>query len=287
MKTQLQYLPESALSPLARAGVLIKNLKNLTSENDCNSSGPHRDAHYLLVLATQGWFNLTLDFEEIVVTAPALLVILPGQVHQILQVTDPQGWTISFDSSLMDKEVEMVLAKGMRGPLLLTAQTAFYEQVLALLHLLSDLHSGKAEAYTGRTTQSLLGALLSLVAGQLVNHPPISKKPKRCATFIEQTFTQLLHRHYSTWKKPSQYAAALALSVAHLNDTIKGITGASVSSHIQQRAILEAKRLLYFTERSVKDIGYEVGYDEAVYFGKLFKKVTGLTPLQFRQQFRN
>ena len=67
---------------------------------------------------------------------------------------------------------------------------------------------------------------------------------------------------------------------------MKALTGFPVSVHIQQASILEAKRLLYFTDKSVKEVSYEVGYDEPVYFGKLFKKVTNLTPLQFRQQFR-
>lgn len=50
---------------------------------------------------------------------------------------------------------------------------------------------------------------------------------------------------------------------------------------------MEAKRLLYFTDNTVKEIAYEVGYDEPVYFGKLFKKITKLTPLEFRKKFRD
>ncbi|MCZ8216998.1 MAG: helix-turn-helix domain-containing protein, partial [Cyclobacteriaceae bacterium] len=73
----------------------------------------------------------------------------------------------------------------------------------------------------------------------------------------------------------------------HLNDTVKAFTSNSVSTHIQQISILEAKRQLYFTNKSVKEIAYDLGYDEPVYFGKLFKKITNHTPLAFRQQFRD
>jgi AraC family transcriptional regulator, transcriptional activator of pobA len=83
------------------------------------------------------------------------------------------------------------------------------------------------------------------------------------------------------------YASALSITVSHLNDTIKELTNFPVSIHIQNASILEAKRLLYFSDNSIKEIGYEIGYDDAVYFGKLFKKITSLTPLQFRQQFRD
>ena len=98
---------------------------------------------------------------------------------------------------------------------------------------------------------------------------------------------KLTKEHFKIWKQPAQYAAALSISTAHLNDTVKSLTGSPVSVHIQEASIMEAKRLLYFTANSVKEIAYEVGYEEPVYFGKLFKKVTNLTPLEFRKKFRD
>ncbi|UOQ69628.1 helix-turn-helix domain-containing protein [Hymenobacter volaticus] len=166
-------------------------------------------------------------------------------------------------------------------------QSPFYARVVALLSLLTDCQADLANAYSGRTLQTLFITLLSLVAGQLT--PDSAAVPARegRGPQIERAFQQLLRQHYAQWKQPAQYAAALNITVAHLNDTVKALTGTSVSAHLQQRAILEAKRLLGFTDRSVKEIGYALGYDEPVYFGKLFKKVTGLTPQQFRYQFRD
>ena len=144
-----------------------------------------------------------------------------------------------------------------------------------------------ADAYSGRTQQTLLLALLSLVAGQLAPEPNAVPAREGRGPQIERAFQQLLRQHFAQWKQPAQYAVALHISVAHLNDMVKSRTGLSVSGHVQQRAILEAKRLLGFTAQSVKEIGYALGYDEPVYFGKLFKKVTGMTPQQFRRQFRD
>ena len=78
------------------------------------------------------------------------------------------------------------------------------------------------------------------------------------------------------------YAKCLNISTPYLNECVKRTTGYSVSYHIHQRVILEAKRLLYHSDKSVKEIAGELGYDDYSYFIRLFVKVTGMTPLTFR-----
>lgn len=264
----------------------IKNFQDETAQPEHDQFTPHRDTHYLLALVTQGAARLNLDFEEVTVAAPALLIVFPGQVHYFLEQHDLRGWAISFDPTLMEPDFEPVLSRGNTGPLPLQASTPFYGQLTALMELLEGLMSNATDAYTSRTASALLKGLLSLIAGQLNTASADVAAKLRRAVLIEQGFRQLLEQHFIDWKQPAQYADQLAITVSHLNDTVKEVTGLSVSTHIQQRAILEAKRLLYFTQHSAREIGYELGYDEPVYFGKLFKKVTGLTPLAFRQQFR-
>jgi AraC family transcriptional regulator, transcriptional activator of pobA len=286
MKKTLPIL-QFELSPLAKAGVLVQNLRNQDSAGEHPVSAPHRDAHYLLLLATRGRFVLHLDFEEVVIEEPALLLVAPAQVHHIRSIEEPQGWAIAFDPALLDEALRAGLENDWRGPVTLDPDSAFYQQATALAGVLEQLQADAPNAHTRRATQALLTALLALLAGQLAPAAAAAQTQQGRGVLIEQAFSQLLHQHYRAWKQPAQYAAQLAISVAHLHDSVKGATGLSPSARIQQRAVLEAKRLLYFTDLSVKEIGYATGYDEPVYFGKLFKKVTGLTPLRFRQQFRD
>lgn len=101
------------------------------------------------------------------------------------------------------------------------------------------------------------------------------------------SFRQLLKKDFKRLKKPADYAHSLGITPAHLNDTIKLATGYSVSEQIHQQIILETKRLLFFSELSMKEIGFEIGFEDPVYFNRLFKKLTGQTPLTFRETFRN
>lgn len=262
-------------------------MQNPTVRGEHDSDTPHRDTHYLLMLATQGRFRLNLDFEKIEFGTPTLLCIFPEQVHHLTDVQDRQGWVISFDPSIVDEKLLQLLENKIDAPLPLEKESIFYQQLFALMELLEKIQADRANPYTRKSIHFLLNAFMSLLAGELITRTSAEKTPETRSIIIKDTFRQLLKTHYKTWKQPAHYASKLAISVAHLNDTVKALTGTSVSVHIQQASILEAKRLLYFTDNSVKEVGYAVGYDEPVYFGKLFRKVTNLTPLEFRKQFRD
>jgi AraC family transcriptional activator of pobA len=287
MKSRLRSIPQFDLSPQAKTGVLVWPIQDRSElENEHPVSAPHRDSHYLLLLTTDGQFTFSLDFEEVAVMVPALVLICPGQVHQMLTMQGLQGWAVSFDAALLESEMQQLLETGLRTPRLLDQQAPYYAQAVALLHVFRNIQAAPATAYTARTTQALLTALLNLTAGWLLAEAPTPERKQRRGPILEQAFQQLLTKHYKTWKQPAHYAAALAVSVAHLHDVVKSLTGTPPSIHIQQYAIREAKRLLCFTDWSVKEISYAVGYEEPVHFNRLFRKVAGCTPLYFRQQFR-
>jgi AraC family transcriptional regulator, transcriptional activator of pobA len=288
LKNQQHKIQQFELSRWAKAGIAIKNIKDEARKDDHDTSKPHRDNHYLLMVATLGRFKINLDFQEITITAPALLFVFPGQVHHIIDIKEPEGWSISFDPSLMDSGIQLVMERGLKGPVALDQQKDFYHYAVTLMNLMERVQSERLGSHGIQVVHSLLDALLGLIAEkvttQFASHgqSTISR-----AAIIEQSFNQLLRQHYKIWKQPARYASELHISVAYLYEILKGSTGISASILIQQHSILEAKRLLYFTDLSIKEIGYETGYDEPVYFGKLFKKITGLTPLQFRQQYRD
>lgn len=272
---------------MAKAGLMIKNMKSegLVSEHDL--SKPHRDDHYLIMVAIGGDFIIDIDFENNTVTAPAILLIKPGQIHHMISANKPEGWGMSIDPALIDAEFQSILEKGFNRPLILEPTSAFYDHTIVLLEQMEKMQAVITNPFQLHITHSMLNALVGLIAGEIMAADPAGKTKANRGTLIEQAFSELLKKHYKDWKQPARYAAALNISVAHLYDTVKSITGDSVSAHIQQYCMLEAKRLLCFTKYTVREIAYQLGYEEPVYFGKLFKKITGVTPLQFRKQYHD
>ncbi|MCF2443969.1 AraC family transcriptional regulator [Dyadobacter sp. CY345] len=286
MKNEQKNISHFNISPLANAGVHVVNMQNEIREEH-NISKPHRDNHFLIMLANGGNFKLSIDFKEVSFSELTLLCVFPEQIHHIIEVQKPNGWIISFDPAVVDIEVKELFELRFHSPMFLEPQSDFYLHLTTLLNLIEKSQATIVNKYSSKSIHSLLTAFLYSIACNLIFTSATDNTNQNRSTIIKDTFNQLLKQHYKTWKQPAQYASELAISVSHLNDTVKALTGSSVSIHIQQASILEAKRQLYYTSKSVKEISYEVGYDEPVYFGKLFKKITNLTPLEFRQQFRD
>jgi AraC-like DNA-binding protein len=79
----------------------------------------------------------------------------------------------------------------------------------------------------------------------------------------------------------------LNITVGHLSDTVKKVTGLSASEHIQKKVMNEAQRLLYYTEISIKEISYQLGYQDTKYFIRLFSKNAGFSPSEYRKKYAN
>jgi len=84
-------------------------------------------------------------------------------------------------------------------------------------------------------------------------------------------------------KKPADYASMMNITVSYLNDTLKQVSGFSSTWHIQNEIFTEAQRLLFYTDKSVKEIAFELGYEDEKYFIRLFGKKIGSSPACFRK----
>ncbi len=99
---------------------------------------------------------------------------------------------------------------------------------------------------------------------------------------IMDDFTRLLNNRFTELKTPKEFAAYLNISPNYLNAVCREISDQTVSCFIQERIILEAKRLLTHTELTVSEISFKLGFKDNSYFGRYFKKAIGVSPERFR-----
>jgi len=281
-----QIFKERHLPPIAKAGLLLHQYdKEDLSRNDVIFE-PHRDTHAIFNFATAGSCTFLLDFERYALKAPVVVMVFPGQVHQIEQCINVSGWSIAFDPLLMNAELTQTLECIFQAPLSIEGGSNFYQEMLQFLSILTKIYEQAGGVEQTAALQGLFISMLQWTAGNLKQSCHCSTKITDRAGFIVSSFKSLLQAHYVTHKQPGFYSEQLNISTTHLGDTIKSLTGKSVSTHIQQISLLQAKRYLYKTDLSIKEICFLVGYDDPVHFGKLFKKHCQLTPLEFRKQIR-
>jgi AraC-like DNA-binding protein len=103
---------------------------------------------------------------------------------------------------------------------------------------------------------------------------------------IVRQFKILIDEHYLDRTQVAQYADMLYVTPGHLNDLIKSVTGKTAKQIIDEKRIIEAKRLLFWDEHSVKEIAGHLNFEDDGYFNRFFKKHTGQTPALFQKNNR-
>jgi AraC-like DNA-binding protein len=96
-------------------------------------------------------------------------------------------------------------------------------------------------------------------------------------------FRKLVNKRFYSLRTTKDYANELNITPNYLNALCQEYFLKTVSEIIQERVILEAKRMLMHTSLSISEIAYKLGFNDNSYFGRYFKKVVGMTPESFRR----
>ena len=96
--------------------------------------------------------------------------------------------------------------------------------------------------------------------------------------------TKAIETHFKTLHQAGDYEKLLHVSTAVLNKASKQYFRKTLTELIAERLIIEAKRHLYLTTKSVKEIAFELGYTDEFYFSRFFKKNAGVSPQAFREK---
>lgn len=256
------------------------SLKDLPAPQGMEQSERH-DRHTFHVLE-KGTINIEIDFQKYTIQSPALVYMHPRQVHRLINFRDVTVSTLAINDECLNPEY-LALLEGIAPANPLVLECGVYAIISEAVSLCIKFAAREKDKLYHPLLKDSCNALAALFIAQFLGQSVQTDQASRFAT-VTKSFNQLLERKYTTAKRPAEYAKALNISVAYLNECIKNATGHPVSYHIQHRIVLEAKRLLHHSAKSVKEIATELGYDDHPYFSRLFTKVTGMSALAFRNK---
>ncbi|MBO0359208.1 helix-turn-helix transcriptional regulator [Hymenobacter sp. BT186] len=246
---------------------------------------PHRHDHYSCFFTRQGTLHITIDFQPVQLTAGSLLVSWPGQIHQVAPPYHFQGWILVADAKLISPQARSFLEQAFTSPALLQftpAENDWFQHLFLALHAATTSQSSLFHTEAGH---ALLNACMAQAVKLLdAQQQQQQQAHSRRSLALTRQFRHLLQQDFLTSKKPAAYAEKLHVTVSHLNDTVKAMTGFSVSYFIQQEVLAEAQRLLFYTDLNVQEIADQLGYEDVKYFSRLFAKGVGVAPSLFRKQ---
>lgn len=283
----MKYIPFHQILEDSVIGLRIAYFKTGDAHyDDVSALGAHRDDNYIFFLLEKGWGSIMVDFHEIEIKAPALYYVLPKQVHNRMRNEQADGWFIAVDTSFIPRECRNVFEGKMMLQSPFLCNDVQLMQFRSLLRLLSEKQCEEAEKLFNISV--IHGLLQSFIAMFTIcyNNFPGGEIKQSSSTTLASEFKKLLADHLRSIKSPSAYATKLNVSESYLNEALKKTTGFTVSYWIQQEVMMEAKRLLYYSELTVKEIAHNLGYEDHSYFSRFFRKVVGMSALTFREQYR-
>lgn len=258
---------------------------------------PHRHDFQEILWIRAGQGQQAIDGELMSISANTFYLIAKGRVHQLITGIGLDGLVIRFtDDFLPDFPA---LAMGHYQTMLFNnvmlnhtlpvsaAEAAVFEQLLALM--LAEYGEPK-----GSERDEVLRHLLTAL---LVKLQQVQKKwwRERATAVSPNTrlfyqFTLLLEKQFRQNHNVQTYAQTLGITPRQLSHLSRQMVGQTAKTVIENRVILEARRYLTFTTKSVKEIAFLLGYKDPSYFSKAFKRQTGISPQQYKQNkpnFRN
>ncbi len=282
MDKKIKHIPVNTLPAGTREGIIIARsyIDGTPDSEDVERS--HRDNGHVFILQEKGTTHIEIDFQVHIIAESSVIYINPNQVHRLIGFENATiaSW-IMTNENLQPVYLELLEGLTPVNPLVLQAETLSIISETATLCM--QLYERKHEKLYDAILKESCNTLVALVASQYLSQTKTANHPTRYEV-VTKAFKRLLDHDFKTKKSPTAYAKCLNISTPYLNECVKSATGYPVSEHIQQRIILEAKRLLYHSNNSIKEIAVALGYDDYSYFTRLFVKVAGMTPIAFRQK---
>ncbi|WP_298735636.1 AraC family transcriptional regulator [uncultured Chitinophaga sp.] len=287
MSRKNNNIPVNSMADDLSRGISIEKLSIKSSDFKTprqyeEATRSHRDEGHTFYIIEKGAILIEIDFQQHRVTAPALVYMHPNQVHRILKFYNITVCSLSIHTENVNPPYLQLLEDiNPVKPLVLMKDT--YTTISDCFSFCLHLSTQKNNRLYHLLLKDGCNAFIGLAISALLHQSEPSTRSSR-AEVITQSFKQLLEKNYNSIKRPQAYAEKLNISTHYLNESVKQVTGLPVSQHIQERIILEAKRLLFHTDKSIKEIAFDLGYEDYPYFSRLFSKATGITAAAFRNK---
>ena len=249
---------------------------------------PHRKDYYFFAFIKQGSSKHWIDMVPYTLKPNTFYFTVPHQVHLKEEPKPITGAIIGFTEEFLALDENNTLRKLpiIQNPhngheLSLTKQDVdFLEDLIDKINSEYHAHNTWQRGMLMAYMHVLIIYLSRLYTEQISNSNLLPGK------VLLKKYLERIEESYIDEHEVSSYADMLNVSAGHLGEVVKQQSGKSAIAHIHDRLILEAKRLIFHTDQSIKEIAFVLGFEDASYFNRFFKRITGQTPVDYRLQIR-
>lgn len=237
----------------------------------------------LIVVSTSGCCNIKINLIEHEVEAPMLISLMPGQIIEMLGASrNFQAYAISLSKRFID----MVNIPGWQNRYLEIYNNPTLklddDQLYVLRIYFTILHRAASNTENPFRLQVIENMLRVFYYGGISSSPNTdSQTPYKNS--IVRRFMELVQEHHQHERLIGFYADKLCITPKYLSKLVKENTGRSAGEWIENHVILEARAMLQSPNMTIQQIATALNFPNQSFFGKYFKRATGMSPKQYRQ----
>lgn len=266
-------IPVNRIARISDNGVFVKHTDDWQKQTPLDFV--HRDDYYMFAVLLDGNADAMVDFRNISLSGGEGIIVSPGQVHlPKIGAVIPTAWSLFIAADLIPDDLHEKIERYSLSTSPLRFSGTDLQDISSLFGILNrNVSNGVLARFLS----------LSIVALFCSAIPDVTDNTADRYVALTLRFKRLVDAIYVDEKHPAEYASRLNVSRVYLNEAVKATTGVSVGKYIRATVMVNAKRLLAHTTMNISEIAQSLGYDDASYFERMFRKESGMTPSEFRK----
>jgi len=252
---------------------------------------PHRHDFYHIIWIESGAATFVLDEKRHPAEAGTVIFVPPGQVHTWEEKQPLEGFILSFEPALLFSQYN-------RPSRLLHELTQWSNTCADQVHLAEDARGALRQRFEDLArefcgNEEFRDEMLRAQVTELViwlhriSAGPGAIEFQEHLAPLTGRFLSLLEKSEGKFYKTDHYLSALSVSSRALTNAVLSETGKSPSVWIRDRTLLEARRLLTYTDLTVSEIAYRLNFRNVSYFVRFYRRLTGMSPGAARSGRKN
>lgn len=236
----------------------------------------HLHGFYEIIWFQKGSGTHYVDFNQYAIAPGTIIFISPGQIHSFDTKHDQEGYVLKICAELFDDFVSLSCVT------VQDKDSAALEMLIGAMQeeLKKEDSLGHREAL-----HALVKLFVIMVRRSYAGMNPSAPNPHKVSYKAFLNFRKLIEENYCRLHTVKDYASLLNVSSKTLTLYVNECSKYSPLELINNRIILEAKRLLRYSVLSVKEIAFRLGFEDPSYFAKFFKRLVKQSPADYRESF--
>ena len=272
-------------------GVHIDYMPDFFEIGDMDHNKPHVHTFYEIIWFKEAGGVHTVDFQDYEIKKDMLVFLAPGQVHHFNGTKRNKGLTIKMCADFLnegsDDESSSIMFNVFNSfseKPYCTIEPDVAAKLDQFVHSIETEKQNTSEFGHNAMMRYIIKIMLIFIHRNGTIKDDESQHEMKASHKLFMRFRKLLEEQYTSIHTVKEYADQLNVSSKTLSNSVMECSGQTPLEFINKRILLESKRLLRFSNQMIKEIGYNMGFEDPSYFVKFFKRYTGYLPLDFREE---